>query len=130
MTDDHEHDHEHHGHDHEHDGHDHDHDHDHDHALIVDRLPAGTWRVDPDGSEVLFKARALFGLLPVSGIFERFTGEMNVDESGLATGKLLVEPAPSTPGLPGGTRSYADALLQRRGIPPGQLHARGCRAEW
>jgi polyisoprenoid-binding protein YceI len=93
MSDLHSHDHEHEpGHQHDH-GHEHDHDDEHDHALIIDRLPEGTWRVDPAGSEVLFKARALFGLLPVSGIFDRFAGELRVDQAGAATGSLVVETA-------------------------------------
>src|ERR1700739_2816374 len=101
MSDEHDHEHEHeheHAHhehdydyDHNHDEHDHDHDHDHDHALIVDRLPPGRWQVDPHGSDVLFKARSLFGLLPVSGVFEHFSGVMDVDPEGAATGQLVVE---------------------------------------
>ena len=61
MADASEHDHSAHGHDgHDHDDHDHEHDHDgHDHTLIIDRLPAGAWQIDPKGSEVLFKARAI-----------------------------------------------------------------------
>jgi polyisoprenoid-binding protein YceI len=96
MTDDHGHDPEHHGHDHEHSGHDHDHDHDHDddhdHALIVDRLPEGTWRVDPHGSELLFKARA-FGVLPVTGVFEDFSGELSIDSAGGVRGRLVIQMA-------------------------------------
>lgn len=93
-----EHDHDHHGHDHGHE-HDHDHEHEHDHALIVDRLPEGAWRVDPDGSEVLFRGRSLFGLLPVNGIFNRFSGELNVDAAGTAVGTLTVEPGSITTGI-------------------------------
>lgn len=89
----HEHDHEHsHDHEHQHEGHDHDHDHEHDHALIVDRMPEGVWHVDPHGSEVLFKAKA-FGLLPVVGIFEDFSGDMSVDAAGDASGQLVVKTA-------------------------------------
>ena len=69
---------------------DHDH-HDHDHTLITDRLPEGFWAVDPDGSEVLFKARTIFGLLPVNGVFERFNGEMHVHPDGAAHGTLVVD---------------------------------------
>jgi polyisoprenoid-binding protein YceI len=91
------HDHEHahdHGHDegHDHDDHDHDHDHDdHDHALIVDRLPAGVWLVEQGSSEVNFRAKALFGLLPVNGFFDEFSGELRVDDDGTARGALVVE---------------------------------------
>jgi polyisoprenoid-binding protein YceI len=73
---------------HEHDEHDHE---DHDHALIIDRLPAGVWQVDQGSSEVNFRARALFGLLPVNGFFDEFGGELRVDESGKAQGTLVVE---------------------------------------
>jgi polyisoprenoid-binding protein YceI len=82
MSDDHDNDH----------GHHHDHEHDHDHALIVDRLPEGTWTVDPEGSELLFKARA-FRVLPVTGIFEDFHGSLIVDATGSASGTLVVQTA-------------------------------------
>jgi polyisoprenoid-binding protein YceI len=84
-----------HGHDHEHHhdhGHDHDHDHDHDHALIVDRLPAGAWKIDPHGSEVLFKSKA-FGFLPVVALFEDFHGELTADATGGVGGRLVIETA-------------------------------------
>jgi polyisoprenoid-binding protein YceI len=90
MSDEHGHDHEHH-HDHGHD-HDHEHDHDHDHALIVERLPEGSWKIDRDGSEVLFKAKA-FGFLPVTALFEDFNGEMTVDAAGGISGRLVLQTA-------------------------------------
>ncbi len=99
MTEEHDHDHEHHGHDREHNGHDHDDADDHDHALIVDRLPEGVWQVDPDGSEVFFKARALFGLLPVTGIFEQFSGELTVNGEGGVSGRLVVQAASVNSGI-------------------------------
>ncbi|MDE3130050.1 MAG: YceI family protein [Acidobacteriota bacterium] len=81
-----------HDHEHRHEGHDHAHDHGHDHALIVDRLPAGTWRIDPHGSEVLFKAR-IFGFLPMTGLFEDFAGELSADPTGGVSGQLVVQTA-------------------------------------
>jgi len=78
-------------HEHDHDEHHHHHHHGHDHTLIVDRLPAGRWRVDHDSSEVNFKARAFFGLLPVNGYFEDFTGEMQVAQDGTVQGSLVVD---------------------------------------
>jgi len=93
MSDDHGHDHNDRGHDHGHSDHgDHDHHHDHDHALIVDRLPEGSWTVDPHGSELLFKARA-FRVLPVTGTFEDFRGSLTVDAAGAASGTLAVRMA-------------------------------------
>jgi|SRR5579875_930804 len=94
MIEDHDHDHEHHGHDHEHG-----HDHDHDHALIVDRLPEGAWQVDPQGSEVLFKARTMFGVLPVTAAFEVFGGALTVDAEGRSTGRLVVQTASINSGI-------------------------------
>ncbi len=87
--------------DHDHDPSDegHDHVHDDEHALLVDRLPAGDWRIDPDGSDVFFKARALFGLLPVTGVFERFSGGVTVDADGAVVGELTVETASINSGL-------------------------------
>jgi polyisoprenoid-binding protein YceI len=90
MSDEHRHEHDH-GHEHGHE-HEHDHDHDHDHALIVDRLPAGVWSIDPHGSEVLFKARA-FGFLPVVGAFEEFGGQLSIDAGGAVGGELTVQMA-------------------------------------
>ena len=99
MIEDHDHDHEHHGHDHEHNGHDHDHEPDHDHALIVDRLPEGAWQVDPHGSEVLFKARTMFRLLPVTAAFEGFTGALTADAEGRVSGRLVVRTATINSGI-------------------------------
>lgn len=77
----------------------HEHEHDHDHQLIVDRLPAGRWHIDPDSSEVLFKARTLFGVLPVTGMFEWFSGEIVVDDAGGVDGSLVVETASLDTGI-------------------------------
>jgi polyisoprenoid-binding protein YceI len=81
------------GHEHDHDDHDdHEgHDHEHDHTLIVDRLPAGVWLVDHEASEVNFRARAMFGLVPVNGFFDGFSGELRVDEQGKVQGSLVVQ---------------------------------------
>ena len=88
----------HHDHDHDHGG-GHGHEHEHDDVLIVDQLPAGTWRVDEDGSEVAFTARTLLGLVPVRGLFERFHGELLVAADGVPSGTLVVETASIQTGL-------------------------------
>jgi polyisoprenoid-binding protein YceI len=85
----HEHADEHGAHAHDHEGHDHDHG--HDHTLITDRLPAGRWHVDSEGSEVLFKGRTLFGLIPVNGEFGSFAGVLEVEPDGSASGRLAVQ---------------------------------------
>ncbi len=89
----HDHDHAHdHGHEHEHEHeHGHDHDHDHDHTLLSERLPEGLWRVSPESSEVNFRARTFFGLLPVNGYFGDFAGELRVDADGHGEGFLTVD---------------------------------------
>jgi len=75
---------------HEH-GHEHYDGHGHDHTLITDRLPAGSWRVDPSSSEVLFRSRTLFGIVPVNGEFTQFSGELEVDQDGGTRGALIVQ---------------------------------------
>jgi polyisoprenoid-binding protein YceI len=55
-------------------------------------MPEGEWQVDPHGSEVLFKARA-FGVLPVTAVFEDFSGGLSVDPTGAVNGLLVVKTA-------------------------------------
>jgi polyisoprenoid-binding protein YceI len=43
-------------------------------------LPAGTWHVDPQASELTFRARGMFGLVPVRGTFGAYEGELEIDE--------------------------------------------------
>jgi polyisoprenoid-binding protein YceI len=42
-------------------------------------LPEGTWRVDPEASEVTFSSRGMFGLVPVRGTFGVYEGELVLD---------------------------------------------------
>jgi polyisoprenoid-binding protein YceI len=67
----------------------HEHEHGHDHEELTERLPAGTWRVDPGASQVNFRTPTMF-VLPVNGFFERFSGELRVDQQGDATGTLVI----------------------------------------
>jgi polyisoprenoid-binding protein YceI len=68
----------------------HEHEHGHDHEELTERLPAGTWLVDPSSSQVNFRAPTMF-VLPVNGFFERFSGELRVDQQGDATGTLVID---------------------------------------
>ena len=43
-------------------------------------LPAGTWHVDPKASELTFRARGTFGLVPVHGTFDAYEGELEIDD--------------------------------------------------
>jgi polyisoprenoid-binding protein YceI len=57
------------------------------------------WNVDHGSSEVNFRAKALFGLLPVNGFFDGFTGDLTVDEDGSARGSLVVQTATLQSGI-------------------------------
>jgi polyisoprenoid-binding protein YceI len=52
-------------------------------------LPTGTWRVDPAAGELAFRARGMFGLVPVKGSFGAYDGELTVDPDG-AHGELRI----------------------------------------
>jgi polyisoprenoid-binding protein YceI len=54
-------------------------------------LPSGDWHVDPARSQVHFHTRAMFGLFPVLGKFERFSGTLHVPDAGEASGELRLE---------------------------------------
>ena len=60
------------------------------HEVLADRLPTGTWSVDPNSGQVNFRARMLF-VLPVNGFFDRFSGELRVDQEGNASGALVID---------------------------------------
>jgi polyisoprenoid-binding protein YceI len=54
-------------------------------------LPGGDWYVDRARSQVHFHTRAIFGLFPVLGKFERFGGTLHVSEAGEASGELQLQ---------------------------------------
>jgi polyisoprenoid-binding protein YceI len=54
-------------------------------------IPSGEWYVDPARSQVHFHTRAMFGLFPVLGRFERFGGALRVSEAGEVSGELRLE---------------------------------------
>ena len=47
-------------------------------ATLLGDVPDGTWRVDPSASELTFRSRGVFGLLPVRGTFTRYEGKLEV----------------------------------------------------
>ncbi len=55
-------------------------------------IPAGVWTVDQAASSLEFKARGMFGLVPVKGAFGKFEGELHADEGG-AHGELRIDAA-------------------------------------
>jgi polyisoprenoid-binding protein YceI len=55
-------------------------------------LPAGRWDVDPAQSRVGFTVKTMWGLATVKGHFHRYTGSLEVDETG-SRGTLEIESA-------------------------------------
>jgi polyisoprenoid-binding protein YceI len=70
----------------------------HEYEVLTDGLPVGAWRVDPDSSQLNFRARTLF-LLPVNGFFGRFWGELRVDRQANPSGVLAIDTASIQTGL-------------------------------
>jgi polyisoprenoid-binding protein YceI len=54
-------------------------------------IPSGDWHVDPARSQVHFHTRAMFGLFPVLGRFERFGGTLHASDGGEVSGELRLE---------------------------------------
>ncbi len=61
-------------------------------AQSVSDLPAGTWTVDAGDSALGFRARGMFGLVPVTGAFHAFEGTLTVAD-GRAQGELRITAA-------------------------------------
>jgi polyisoprenoid-binding protein YceI len=53
-------------------------------------VPEGTWRVDTSASELTFRSRGVFGLVPVRGTFTAYEGELQVAGSDVR-GELRIE---------------------------------------
>ncbi|HEY5318021.1 MAG TPA: YceI family protein [Solirubrobacteraceae bacterium] len=47
-----------------------------------ERLTAERWELDPSLSQVAFRVRTFWGLVPVRGRFDRFRGHLEVDDLG------------------------------------------------
>jgi polyisoprenoid-binding protein YceI len=47
-------------------------------ATLSADVPDGTWRVDASASELTFRSRGVFGLVPVRGTFRVYEGELKV----------------------------------------------------
>jgi polyisoprenoid-binding protein YceI len=55
-------------------------------------VPDGTWRVDTSQSELTFRSRGVFGLVPVRGTFTAYEGELWVAGRGVR-GELRIDAA-------------------------------------
>jgi polyisoprenoid-binding protein YceI len=76
-----------------------------------ERLQGGDWRVDAGRSHVRFHTKAMFGLFGVLGRFERFDGELHVDDAGRASGSLTIEAGSIRTGI-----GLRDAHLRSKGF--------------
>src|SRR3981081_2856003 len=56
------------------------------------QLLDGTWHVDPKPSQLTFKVRSVFGLVPLRRGFNHYEGELQVD-GGNVSGELRIEAA-------------------------------------
>src|SRR5690348_8501390 len=45
---------------------------------LTAKMPDGTWSVDTSQSELMFRSRGVFGLVPVRGTFTVYEGELRV----------------------------------------------------
>jgi polyisoprenoid-binding protein YceI len=59
-------------------------------TLIQGGTIAGSWTLDPAGSQVLLQTRHTWGLLPVRGVFREISGTATVTPDGQVTGTLVV----------------------------------------
>jgi polyisoprenoid-binding protein YceI len=62
-------------------------------------IPAGDWHVVPARSEIGFRTRAVFGLIPVRGRYSGYAGELEIDAAGSASGGLRIDAATISTGI-------------------------------
>lgn len=62
-------------------------------ALLRDGHLAGEWVLDPRGSSIRLKSRAMWGLAPVSGVFGEVSGNGTVSPDGEVSGTVTVAAA-------------------------------------
>ena len=83
------------------------------------QIAPGDWRLDPARSHVRFHTRAMFGLFPVLGRFEKFEGSLHVDPSGRSSGELTIEAASIRTGI-----ALRDAHLRTKDFFHAREHPR------
>jgi polyisoprenoid-binding protein YceI len=62
-------------------------------AQLQEGTLAGNWYLDPRRSSIGFTTKALWGLVPVRGVFHQFSGSAVVAPGGHASGTLTVKTA-------------------------------------
>jgi polyisoprenoid-binding protein YceI len=59
-------------------------------AQLQDGKLAGSWTLDPSRSETRLKSKAMWGLVPVTGVFREISGKADVSPAGEVTGTIVV----------------------------------------
>lgn len=62
-------------------------------TLLTDGALAGEWGLDPRNSSIQLKSRAMWGLVPVNGIFREVSGNGTVCPDGQVSGTITVAAA-------------------------------------
>jgi polyisoprenoid-binding protein YceI len=62
-------------------------------ALLTDGALAGDWVLDPLESRIQLKSRAMWGLVPVNGVFRDISGNGTIRADGAASGVVTVAAA-------------------------------------
>jgi polyisoprenoid-binding protein YceI len=62
-------------------------------ALLKDGALAGGWALDPRKSSIGLKSRAMWGLVPVNGVFREVSGNGTVSPDGRVSGTVTVAAA-------------------------------------
>jgi polyisoprenoid-binding protein YceI len=62
-------------------------------ALLGGRTLAGEWALDPRTSSIRLKSRAMWGLVPVNGVFREVSGNGTVSPDGRVSGTVTMAAA-------------------------------------
>lgn len=68
-------------------------------TLLSDPDTVGTWTLVPDRSEITFKIRSMWGLIPVKGSFTEFSGEGRLTDEGAVSGRIDISVASLDTGI-------------------------------
>jgi polyisoprenoid-binding protein YceI len=61
--------------------------------LLSNPASIGVWRVDPEGSTIRFKCKSMWGLAPVTGRFQEFTGDGQITDNQTLFGRIDIKAA-------------------------------------
>jgi len=67
--------------------------------VLTDPASTGTWVLVPDRSSIKFSNKTMWGLVPVNGRFNEFSGEGQVAAGGAVSGRLQIRAASVNTGM-------------------------------